>query len=96
MRKSSGSRLTAGDLVVVVSPYIRVTADGFAKADPAGLQGVMCHFRDPANGSWQPTEIPYGSICMLVDPAPAIVLFGGREVMIQKACIRQLETENLA
>ena len=86
------SRPAAGDLVVVISPFIRVTADGFAKKDPAGLQRLLSHTKDPTTGGWIQDSIPYGSVCLLIDPAVAIVLFEGREHMVQRSCISHLES----
>lgn len=83
-----------GELVIVVSPYLHVTADGKAKSRIPGNQSVVGHVQDPTSESWKSVNIPYGTIGILLDDVAPLVLCEGAAVMLPKSCIKILNEEN--
>lgn len=77
--------------MIVVSPYVHVTSRGVVKNTFPNGQCVIGHVQDQIDESWTPIEVPYGSVCMLLNAATPIVLYNGLVVMVPKSCIRILE-----
>ena len=79
-----------GDLVTVVSPYVYVTNDGHLKKMPEEAQYAAGYRLVSGQLERESTQIPYGSICMIVDSVHGTVMFDKMIVMIPKNSIKKI------
>jgi hypothetical protein len=87
MKKSSYKN---GDLVTIVSPYFYVTNDGYLKKMPEEVQYATEYRLVSGQLERESTQIPYGSICMIVDSIHGTVMFNKMIVMIPKNSIKKI------
>lgn len=79
-----------GDLVIIVSPYFYVTNDGYLKTIPEEIQYVTGYRLASGQLERKFTQIPYGSICMIIDSIHGTVMFDKMIVMIPKNSIKKI------
>lgn len=92
MQRNRTRQLTSGDLVVIKSPYVHVTLDGYIKSDPAGSQHITGHLID-ASGDAESCEIPYETVAVLIDDKKSLIMHEGKILMVPRSCLWRFEDE---
>ena len=102
MPRKKVKKIRVGDLVVVRSPFIRVTLDGFVKADPEHQQNIRGCLADldqrsdskrESVSSGRPIDIPYGTVAILIDETKPLIMHEGKILMVPRSCLCRIEDD---